>query len=58
MYGHMTKVPMIRENRQLATIEPVEVEKSPVVEDCMKITDHFREIYRIYPNLRKETRRM
>jgi len=25
------------------------------VQDCRKITDHFRGIYRIYPNLMKET---
>ena len=43
---------MIRENRQLATNEPVEVE------DYMKIPDHFRGIYRIYPMLAKENRRM
>ena len=41
-----------RENRQLVTNEPVEVR------DCRKITDHFRRIYRIYPNLIKENRRM
>ena len=28
------------------------------VQDCRKITDHFRGIYRIYPNLIKENRRM
>jgi len=40
------------ENRQLVTNEPVEFEKYPVeVQDCRKITDHFRGIYRIYPNL-------
>ena len=43
---------MIRENRQLVTNAPVEVE------DSMKITDWFRGIYRIYPNLIKEDRRM
>jgi hypothetical protein len=43
---------MIGENRQLVTNEPVEVE------DCRKITDHFRGIYRIYFNLIKENRRM
>jgi hypothetical protein len=43
---------MIGENRQLVTNEPVEVQ------DCMKIIDYFRGIYRIYPNLRKENRRM
>ena len=50
---------MIRENRQLVTYEPVEFEKYPVeVQDCRKITDHFRGIYRIYLNLIKENRRM
>jgi hypothetical protein len=43
---------MIGENRQLVTKEPIEVQ------DCMKITDHFREIYTIYPNLIKENRMM
>ena len=42
--------PMIRENRQLVTYEPVEVQ------DCMKITDHLKKIYRIYPNSIKENR--
>ena len=47
------------ENRQLVTDEPVEFEKWPVeVEDCMKIIDYFRGIYRIYPSLTKENRRM
>ena len=51
--------PMIGMNRQLVTDEPVEFEKLPVeVQDCRKITDHFRGIYRIYPNLIKEDRRM
>jgi hypothetical protein len=50
---------MIGENRQLVTHEPVEFEKQPVeIQDCRKITDHFRGIYRIYPNLIKENRRM
>ena len=50
---------MIGENRHLVTNEPVEFEKEPVeVQDCRKITDHFRGIYRIYPNLIKENRRM
>ena len=50
---------MIGENRQFVTNEPVEFEKKPVaVEDCRKITDQFRGIYRIYPNLTKEIRRM
>ena len=36
-------VPMIGENRQLVTYEPVEFEGQPVeVQDCRKITDHFR----------------
>jgi hypothetical protein len=43
---------MIRENRQLVTNEPVEVQ------DCTKITDHFRELYRIYSNLVKKNRKM
>ena len=43
---------MIRENRHLVTNEPVEVE------DYMKIIDHFRGIYRMYPNLMKENQRM
>ena len=41
---------MIRESRQLVTDEPVDVQ------DCMKITNDFRGIYRIYPNLMKENR--
>ena len=41
--------PMIGENRQLVTNEPVEVQ------DCRKITDYFRGIYRISPKLMKET---
>ena len=50
---------MIGENRQLVTDEPVEFEKEPVeVQDCRRITDHFRGIYRIYPNLIKENWRM
>ena len=43
---------MIGENRQLVTNEPVEVQ------DCRKITHHFRGIYGIYPHLVKEYRRM
>ena len=39
---------MIRENRQLVTDEPVEVE------DCRKSIDQFRGIYRIHPILTKE----
>jgi hypothetical protein len=51
--------PTIGENRQLVTDEPVEFEKSPVeVQDCRKITDHFRGIYRMYLNSIKENRRM
>ena len=51
--------PMIGENRQLLTNEPVEVEKQPVeVQDCRKITDNFKRIYRTYPNLIEEKRRM
>ena len=48
-------------NRQLVIDEPVEFEKQTVaieVEDCRKITDHSRGIYRIYPSLMKENRRM
>jgi hypothetical protein len=43
---------MIGENRQLGTDEPVEIQ------DCRKITDHFREIYRIYPTLINKIQRM
>ena len=43
---------MIGENRQSVTDEPVEVQ------DCRKITDHFRGIYSVYPNLIKKNRRM
>ena len=47
------------EYQQLITDEPVEFEKEPVeVEDCRKITDQFRGIYRMYPNLIKENQRM
>ena len=50
---------MIGENRQFITNEPVEFEKWPVeAQDCRKITDHFRGIYRIYPNLIKENWRI
>ena len=46
---------MIGENHQLVTNEPVEFEKKPVeVQDCMKITGHFKGIYRIYLNSIKE----
>ena len=44
--------PMIRENWQLVTDEPVEVQ------DCRKFTYHLRGIYRIYPNLIMKNRRM
>ena len=48
--------PIIGENRPIVTDEPVEFEKEPVeVQGCRKITSHFRGIYRIYPNLIKET---
>ena len=47
-----TLTAIIGENWQLVTNEPVEFEKQPVeVQDCRKITDHFRGNYRIYPNL-------
>ena len=50
---------MIGENRHLVTNEPVEFEKFPVdVQNCRKITDHSRGIYRIYRNLIKENRKM
>jgi hypothetical protein len=50
---------MIGENRQLVTNEPVEFEKYPVeVQDCRKVTDCFRGIYRIHPNSIKENQRM
>jgi hypothetical protein len=50
---------MIGENRQLVRNELVEFDKEPVeIQDCMKIIDHFRGIYGIYPNLIKENRRM
>ena len=40
---------MSRENRRLVTDEPVEFEKLPVeVGDFMKLTYHFRGIYKIY----------
>ena len=49
-----------RENRQLVTNELVEFENNrlKLLQDCMKLNDHFRGIYRIYPNLVKENRRM
>ena len=50
---------MIRENRQLVTNEPIEFDKLAVeVQGYRKITDHIKGIYRIYPNLVKENRRM
>ena len=45
---------MMGENRQLVSDEPVEFEKYPVeVQNCRKITDHFKGIYRIYPQFNK-----
>ena len=45
---------MIGENRQLVTNEPAEFEKSLVeVQDYRKIANHFRGIYRIYPQFSK-----
>ena len=50
---------MIAENGQLVIDEPVEFGKNPVeVQICMKITDLFRRIYIIFPNLIHENRRM
>ena len=50
---------MIAENQQLVTNEPVEFEKKPVeVQDCRLCTDHFRGIYKIYPNLKKDNHRL
>ena len=43
-----------RETRQLVTDEPVEFQKQLVeVQDCRRIIDHFRGVYRIYPDLIK-----
>ena len=43
----------------IVTNELVEFEKHPVeVQDCRKITDHTRGIYKIYPNLIKDNRRL
>ena len=43
---------MIGENRQLVTDEPVEFQKQLVeVQDCRRMIDHFRGVYRIYPDL-------
>ena len=48
---------MIGENR--VTDELIEFEKLTVeVQDCKKITNHFRRNDRIYPNLIKKNRRM
>ena len=45
--------PMIEENRQLVTDEPVELEgKMAAVQDFKRITDHFRGIHGIYLKLR------
>ena len=44
--GYML-TPMIGENRQLVTDEPVDVQ------DCRKITNHRIGIYIIYPNIIK-----
>jgi hypothetical protein len=50
---------MIGENRQLVTNELVEFENESVeVQDCRKITDYYRGLYRVYPKLIKENRRM
>ena len=50
---------MIGENQYLVTDEPVEFEKKLVeIQDCRKITNYFRGIYRIYPNFSHENRRM
>ena len=57
----MASQAMIGENRQLVTDEPVEFEKQPVEvhqDYCGKITDRFRGVHRIYPNLIKEHCRM
>ena len=54
-FGHVvddTSTSMLGEKRQLVINEPVEVE------DFRKIIDHLRGIYRIYPTLTKENRRM
>ena len=50
---------MIGEDRQLVIGELVEFEELSVeVQVCKKIIDRFGGIYRIYPNLIKENRRM
>jgi hypothetical protein len=43
---------MIGENQQLVENNMVEIQ------DCSKITNHFRGMHRICPNLMKENRRM
>ena len=43
---------IIGENQQLVTNEPVEVE------DCRKITNHFRGIYSVYPKFTKGNQRV
>ena len=54
MLSEVVTLLMIGENRQLVTNEVVEFEKElGEVQDCMKITNRFRGIYRIYPNLIK-----
>jgi hypothetical protein len=41
---------MIGESRQFVTDEPVEFENQPdEVQDFRRITDHFRGMYRVYP---------
>ena len=50
---------MIGEHWKLVTNEPVEFEKELVeVQDYKKITNHFKGICKICPNLIKENRRM
>ena len=43
---------LIGKNWQIVLTEPIEIQ------DCKEITDHLRGIYRPYPNLIKENRRM
>ena len=44
---------MKRDNQLLVTNEPVEFEKQPIeVQDFRKITNYFREIYQIYPQIK------
>jgi hypothetical protein len=47
-----TYAAMIRENRRLITDEPVEVQ------DCKKITNHFRRSHKPYHNLIKKNWKM